>query len=446
MMNVKANIKRLAYMYLICIIAFSSTTSSAGTFQLIALTITKVVFALFALLFLIRNLIEKKMKISYSLFPLVLFGLYCTLSSFFTNYEYNISSIVFSIFTCFMFSQSFDSQEDIEIFFKICVIGGYLLIVFLVIKSGNISTLLKTISSNALSEILIQKNILAFLMAIVSVICFFYGNTMKRKEYYFVMICPTLMLLATGSRRGIISLLIGIVLIMLLEGGGVKRYKNIFLAIVVLLILKELLSLPIFSSMNERLISLIEAINGNAAFSNSDESRFEMIQTGLNMFYNKPLFGYGAGAFKEIAGYGKYSHNNYVELLVNFGAFGCVIYYYVVFSQLKCAVVRMKYGVKIEKLFITILIMRLVSDFGNVSYYDKFSLAVIGVIMCYFDKKVYIVEKNAENCVCGGGYLLDKWKKTIGDSCENGILVFPFIDNAIPSREYRTGREYIIYG
>lgn len=444
MMNVKANIKRLAYMYLICIIAFSSTSSSAGTFQLIALAITKVAFALLALFFLIENFIEKKMEISYSILPLVLFGLYCVLSSFFTDYEYSISSLIFSIFTCLIFSQSFDSEEDIEMFFKTCVIGGYLLIAFLILKSGNISTLLKTISSNALSEILIQKNILAFLMAVVSVICFFYGSALRRKEYYFIMICPTLMLLATGSRRGIISFFIGIVLIMLLDGGGLKRYKNIFLAIIVILILKELLSLPIFSSMNARLTSLIDGISGNAAFSNSDESRFEMIQTGLNMFCNKPLFGYGAGAFKEIAGYGKYSHNNYVELLVNFGIFGFVMYYYVVFSQLKCAVLRIKYGARIEKLFITILIMRLVSDFGNVSYYDKFSLAVIGVIMCYFNKKVYVVEKDAENY--GGGYLLDKWKKTFGDSYEKGILVFLFIDSAILPRKYRTGRECTIYG
>ena len=64
--------------------------------------------------------------------------------------------------------------------------------------------------------------------------------------------------------------------------------------------------------------------------------------------------------------------------------------------------------------------------------------------MCYINKKVYVVEKDAENY--GGGYLLDKWKKTFGDSYEKGILVFLFIDSAILPRKYRTGRECTIYG
>lgn len=88
--------------------------------------------------------------------------------------------------------------------------------------------------------------------------------------------------------------------------------------------------------------------------------------------------------------------------------------------------------------------MRLVSDFGNVSYYDKFLLAVIGVIMCYFNKEVYVVEKDVENY--GRGYLLDKWKKTFDDSYVNGIIVLHFIDSAIFPRKYRTGKEFTIYG
>lgn len=48
--------------------------------------------------------------------------------------------------------------------------------------------------------------------------------------------------------------------------------------------------------------------------------------------------------------------------------------------------------------------------------------------------------------IMGGGYLLDKWKKTFGDSYEKGILVFLFIDSAILPRKYRTGRECTIYG
>lgn len=385
MVRLQHEIEVFAYAYLICIIAFSSISESAGYFQTIALGATKVVFAILLFLYVTKLLIIKEIKLDRSILVLSIFGLYCVFSSITGNVDSNISSIIFSILTCYIYSQCFSKEEDIEKFFKTCIFGGYLLLFLLIVKSGSILALVNAIRSDFLTDVLIQKNILAYIMAVITVICFFFSNVMKRKVYYYIMILPVLMLLATGSRRALISLILGIVILSILEGNGIKKIKNLMLASIVIIIIRELLDVAFFSSMNQRLSTLIQGLVGNTGFSASDESRFSMIKLGLDMFFEKPLLGHGAGAFKETSGFGKYSHNNYIELLVNFGMVGFCLYYYVIISKLKTALRGIYFGKTIEKLFLTLLIVRLFSDFGNVSYYDKFSLAILGIIMYYYN-------------------------------------------------------------
>lgn len=59
----------------------------------------------------------------------------------------------------------------------------------------------------------------------------------------------------------------------------------------------------------------------------SSNERLAMIATGLRMWSEAPLLGYGAEQFSVRSGFGTYSHNNYIELLVNFGLIGFMAYY-----------------------------------------------------------------------------------------------------------------------
>ncbi len=55
--------------------------------------------------------------------------------------------------------------------------------------------------------------------------------------------------------------------------------------------------------------------------------RFEMIWNGLALWLEKPFFGWGIGTFSDLAGYGMYSHCDYVELLFGTGLAGTLVFY-----------------------------------------------------------------------------------------------------------------------
>ena len=65
-----------------------------------------------------------------------------------------------------------------------------------------------------------------------------------------------------------------------------------------------------------------------------DTSRVTLFQYGMNWFLDNPILGVGINNFRvlstktsEFAGMSFYAHNNYVELLVDIGIVGIVIYY-----------------------------------------------------------------------------------------------------------------------
>jgi len=105
-------------------------------------------------------------------------------------------------------------------------------------------------------------------------------------------------------------------------------------------------------------------------FDNSDPSasmRKQMIEDGVEMWKEYPLLGIGLDQYRVISVYGTYSHNNYVELLVNLGLIGLLLYYsihlFILFSCLKNA---MKSFIKIWS-FASIALI-LMWDMALVSY------------------------------------------------------------------------------
>ncbi len=78
---------------------------------------------------------------------------------------------------------------------------------------------------------------------------------------------------------------------------------------------------PLRRMIGQRLLNMVlELLGGNTDGSTS--VRMGMLKCGLSMFSQKPIFGWGLGAFTDLGGFETYSHNNYVELLVAVGLVG----------------------------------------------------------------------------------------------------------------------------
>lgn len=188
--------------------------------------------------------------------------------------------------------------------------------------------------------------------------------------------------LLMGTRKAVIILLSGLVLIILFEADTInKKIGSIILAVIVvtgtyLLVTKVPI---IYNSVGYRLESVMtglsEAGNGDASFN----SRSLFAKDAWNVWKQNPIIGIGQDGYRYvnsvISGY--YSHNNYVEILANLGLVGFVIYYSF-FSVL------MKDSLKIIKkdyLPFVLLIIVLLIDFFRISYSAENSFVIVSIII-----------------------------------------------------------------
>ncbi len=378
------SLKNISYFYVICVIAFSNVTASVGGLQTICLGLTAGAFGLLLFLYILNGRFRYKI-IGLSL--LVLFTLYVILSALISGFEFSLITQLLMLFSTLIFSSIYDRREDYIGLIKSIVVADAIIIVLLILMAGSISNFLMIVSDEELSSLFIQKNILAFSMNIGTIASLYLILFYKQRALWFFFILFILVLFCTGSRRGLFTMFFGLLGLFCFYSKikHINLIKMIIIVVLSVFFFSLLLKLEFFSSMNDRFMNLVSAINTSAEMSSSDESRFSMIEKGFNMFLENPILGYGAGAFKAKAGFGIYSHNNYIELLVNYGFLGFFIYYSFFF---KIVIKSLRYIIRsMDHLAIFIFIfmcVRLISDVGNVSYYDKFLYIMFGFSTSYF--------------------------------------------------------------
>ena len=224
-----------------------------------------------------------------------------------------------------------------------------------------------------------NSNNIAWLFGLLALFTIYFfieeKNWMMLLLYFFQLI----IIFFTGSKNGILMAIIPIIYY------GIKSLKKLnlmacVLIIVLLVILWNMIqNIPLFYALiGSRIDQFLFAIGINQMSSNSviDVSstlkRMDMIKNAKQMFWEKPIFGWGIGAFAKYSGYGYYCHNNYMELLVSGGIVGFIIYYgYIIRRFLQYLFShKNKYGDLIYILLISIIII----DMGTVNFYSRISL------------------------------------------------------------------------
>ncbi|MBN8449610.1 MAG: O-antigen ligase family protein [Candidatus Accumulibacter sp.] len=103
-----------------------------------------------------------------------------------------------------------------------------------------------------------------------------------------------------------------------------------------------------------------------------------LIEKGPDLFLDAPIFGHGMGQFRELSGMGVYSHNNFIEVLVNQGLIGICLYYgllahaiYIIFRRSRTL---------LPVFCLPIIIFS--TDMTGVSYLDRNSQIVYLLVLC----------------------------------------------------------------
>ena len=197
-------------------------------------------------------------------------------------------------------------------------------------------------------------------------------------------------IILSASRKSLLILLIPLVIYILLkEKNPLKVFRNIIIIVAAVYgIFYLMMNVPLLYDLGgNRIESFLNSLNGGET-DGSTSFRIHMIEWGIEWFHNRPYFGHGLMNYKALLGTmgtwagteGTYAHNNYIELLVDVGIVGTVIYYSLYASLLFKGIRKIKERNLTRLILLGLLVAILISEYGLVTYYDKSIQAVLVLI------------------------------------------------------------------
>lgn len=233
----------------------------------------------------------------------------------------------------------------------------------------------------------INKNTIGMNLAWGCILCFYFIRDKKRKHFGYILLFAlfAVISLLSGSRKGLLILVGGIMLYFVLCERNIKAVRNIFIAIIgVVFVFVLIMNVPVlYEQLGERTLTMLRTLTSSSTVSIAeDKSVWERSfyrGYAMQMFSENPfsvIFGHGLDGFRtrmaEI-GYShvSYSHCNYTELLANYGIIGFLLFYiYKVKLVIKTFLYKKR--AKLTTLFMIIIAIGIIMDYGLVSYYDNF--------------------------------------------------------------------------
>ncbi|MBK4741589.1 O-antigen ligase family protein [Bacillus cereus] len=280
------------------------------------------------------------------------------------------------------------TKERLYIFMSWFIIFGLILSVY-VISLTDYNRLLegRYYASEVLEESIGNRNAVALLIGLAfnfGVYKVFYQRNYKHLIFALVMLTAVLL---TGSRKGLLICFIPMFINIFLMGMKSNLKKNIqyfFVSLILATLLSVLFYNILFKidilyeNIGWRFESMYQEIFlHESSNEGSYHTRKNMIQYGMDYFKERPLLGHGIENFRYLyaqeVGKETYSHNNYIELLVNNGIVGLLLYYSFYISVILKANDRRRKSKSLEEkryyLFcISLLICMFIIDWGLVSY------------------------------------------------------------------------------
>ncbi len=122
-------------------------------------------------------------------------------------------------------------------------------------------------------------------------------------------------------------------------------------------------------------LTFIRRVESTVTEGGSTDVRAGLIVDAVRAWWEKPVFGHGIDQYRTVSTVvsGFYSHNNYVELLANFGVIGTALFYLLYALIGYRAVLGVLAGRRSAWVVLAILIVFLLMDVARVSYSGRFT-------------------------------------------------------------------------
>lgn len=338
---------------------------------------------------------EKKFKFEFPHLFITLFFLFSAISILWSTdqavaFSHNIRLFQLYLLLLLVY-HSIDNIDDLNLIIKSIFIGGILMSIYAFILYGLDGIINAIGEGSRLGGDVNQENSFGLYSAVTFFIGLYIAMFNKKKRYYIYILLPAIFIFLSGSRKAILIFIICLPIFFIFNSRKhifIKTFVLYFFVIFFIYLTMNSTNLPPFLN---RLDILLEGLFRDGELDNSSSTRIDMIRFGIQLFKEKPLFGYGASQYRihYLHHFGEFRppHNNYIDLLVSYGLIYFIIYYSTVMYFLYTLTKKyIKSGYSIYILFSLMMILFIINDFTSQSNTFKLFYIFLGLLFALFKK------------------------------------------------------------
>lgn len=372
--------------FLICVFILVATLYSPFNIIFFPLVTILVVLFIFS---------EKKLKINIPIATYFLFIIFLLTSLLWTIDLYNSFTQTLFIGLLFIsliiFRQYIGSDfQKIEKFLFILILAGSIL------SLRNLFDFILNKDGMRFGGIVEQSNGLALLCSSLSVfslvhLYLFSFNKTKMIVCYLVLVSSVFYIVVSGSRGGLISLLIFCFFIFVSFNKVLNIKFILFLSSLILLFyfnferlsemvfFQRILLLPQAMGMDLYDVSPVSREFNSAA----NDIRTELADIAIEKFLENPVLGHGINSFSFFSEY-NYTHNNFLEIIFSLGIVGAILFYFpLIYIFIRTFVINSKF-IKFVKVLRALILYYIISGMSLPNFQSKIQLFVLILILSLY--------------------------------------------------------------
>ena len=272
--------------------------------------------------------------------------------------------------------------SDIEYILKCFFIAGLVLSLRVVIRSP----IREWGSFRIGANMGYNSNELALKEAIGCLAGFYFWTNTKNTKRKIILLAGVIALIAivlfTGSRKGSIMILMGVVIFLTLKSeSSLKIIRNIIISLLLLAGFFLLITNVdvLYNVLGRRLLLTLNMFDADAYVGNSIGNRLSLIDIGIDLFKKNPIVGYGIGSFPTASGTNNYAHNNYIELIVDLGVVGLSVYYSMYIYNIGKTIRNLNSNRTLLSILLSFSLMFVVLEYGLVTFQSDYAQIIIAL-------------------------------------------------------------------
>ena len=338
-------------------------------------------------------------RLNFVVVSLVLYGMIMALGMFYTPApDSQATKILYYYITMAVLAvcvvQYIREIKDVETIMFAYMLAGLAMAIYVYALYG--SSLLEILQANAEEEAqyigrfgkeLTNVNTISLCTAVSAIIGVYYLIFSRTSVWKTVLSAVTVVFcfvisMAAASKKSLILIVVCFFAMFLYNALGSRRiFKHLLGLIFTLAVIFGLIYLimnhPMFSGIAARFEDLFDFMKGEGG-TGSEKKRFEFVQRGLQVFWDHIFF--GSGTSSSFFYFATYSHNNFVEVLMNSGLVGFGVFYFghfiAAYRYLKNPT-RYKENSKIFILLFALFVGITVCSMAIVYYYDRYYMILL---------------------------------------------------------------------